>query len=243
MNRTLPNSSTYHLKTNLQMFFIKVFNYLFGRFLYSKNLHLSFSLNYSTRKRQINTQYLDYIRLATLELVANEINNKNLRGNVAEVGVYKGKFARHINQYFPLRKLYLFDTFQGFDEKDIKIEIKLGLNNVGQNFSDTSVDAVLKNMPFPQQCIVKKGFFPETTKDIDDRFVFVSLDTDLYEPIYQGLIYFYPRMVHGGYIFVHDVNNDSYKGAAKAVNQFASEQQISFLPIPDACGSVIFIKN
>ena len=162
------------------MFLIKVFNYLFGKFLGSKNLHLTFSLNYSTRKRQINTQYLDYIRLATLELVAHEINNKNLQGNVAEVGVYKGKFAQYINQYFPSRKLYLFDTFQGFDEKDIKAEIKLGLNNVGQNFSNTSVDIVLKNMPFPEQCIIKKGFFPETTEGIDDTFVFVSLDTDLY---------------------------------------------------------------
>ena len=225
------------------MFLIKVFNYLFGKFLGSKNLHLTFSLNYSTRKRQINTQYLDYIRLATLELVAHEINNKNLQGNVAEVGVYKGKFAQYINQYFPSRKLYLFDTFQGFDEKDIKAEIKLGLNNVGQNFSNTSVDIVLKNMPFPEQCIIKKGFFPETTEGIDDTFVFVSLDTDLYEPIYQGLTYFYPRMVRGGYIFVHDVNNNSYKGAAKAVNQFAIEQQISFLPLPDACGSAVLIKN
>ena len=225
------------------MFLIKVFNYLFGKFLGSKNLHLTFSLNYSTRKRQINTQYLDYIRLATLELVAHEINNKNLQGNVAEVGVYKGKFAQYINQYFPSRKLYLFDTFQGFDEKDIKAEIKLGLNNVGQNFSNTSVDIVLKNMPFPEQCIIKKGFFPETTEGINDTFAFVSLDTDLYEPIYQGLTYFYPRMVRGGYIFVHDVNNDSYKGAAKAVNQFAIEQQISFLPLPDACGSAVLIKN
>ena len=225
------------------MFLIKVFNYLFGKFLYSKNLHLNFSLKYSTRKRHINTQYLDYIRLATLELVANEINNKNLPGNVAEVGVYKGKFARYINQYFPLRKLYLFDTFQGFDEKDINAEIKLGLSNVDQDFSNTSTDVVLSNMPFPKQCIIKKGFFPETTEGIDDTFVFVSLDTDLYEPIYQGLIYFYPRMVHGGYIFVHDVHNDSYKGASKAVNQFAIEQKISFVPIPDTCGSVIFIKN
>lgn len=225
------------------MFLIKAFNYIFGRFLHSKKLHLTFSLNYSTRKRRIDLQYLDYVRLATLELVAHEINTKNLEGNAAEVGVYKGKFARYINQYFPLRKLYLFDTFQGFDEKDIKAEVGLGLNNVNQDFSNTSVDVVLKNMPFPQQCIVKKGFFPETTAGIEDSFVFVSLDTDLYEPIYQGLIYFYPRMAHGGYIFVHDVNNDLYKGAAKAVNQFSMEQHISFVPIPDTCGSVIFIKN
>lgn len=225
------------------MFFIKAFNYFFGRFLSSKKLHLSYSLNYLDRKRNINTNYLDYIRIATLELISHEIEKKNLPGNVAEVGVYKGKFAKYINQYFPSRKLYLFDTFQGFDKKDIDTEKKIGLNQTEQDFSNTSIETVLKNMPNPKQCIVKKGFFPDTTADVDDSFVFVSLDTDLYEPIYQGLLYFFPRIVKGGYIFVHDVNSDAYKGARKAVEQFSSEQHISFLPLPDACGSVVFIKN
>lgn len=225
------------------MFFIKAINYLFAKYLHSQKAHLNYSLTYSTRKRDIDLQYLDYIRLATLELIAHEIEKKNLAGNVAEVGVYKGKFAKYINQYFPSKKLYLFDTFEGFDEKDKKTEKELGLNEATQDFSNTSVDAVLKLMPFPDQCIIKKGFFPETASDVDDTFVFVSLDTDLYEPIYQGLKYFYPRMQKGGYIFVHDVNNDSYKGASKAVEQFSSEQNVSFLPIPDSCGSVVFIKN
>ena len=225
------------------MFFIKAFNYIFGRFLFSKKVHLTYSLNYLNRKRDIDTDYLDYIRIATLELISNEITRKNLSGNVAEVGVYKGKFAKYINQYFPSRKLYLFDTFQGFDEKDIDSEKKIGLSHTSQDFSNTSVESVLKNMPFPEECIIKRGFFPETTTGLDDSFVFVSLDTDLYEPIYQGLIYFFPRIVKGGYIFVHDVNNDAYKGARKAVDQFSSEQNISFLPLPDACGSVVFIKN
>jgi O-methyltransferase len=225
------------------MFLIKGFNYVFGKWLFSHNAHLNYSLKYSQRKRDIDINYLDYIRLATLELVANEIHKKNLPGNVAEVGVYKGKFAKYINQYFPSKRLYLFDTFEGFDKKDVQTEKKLGFNDATQDFSNTSVDLVLKNMPFPKQCVIKKGFFPETTAGIEDSFVFVSLDTDLYEPIYQGLIYFYPRMVKGGYIFVHDVNNDSYKGAAKAVDEFSSQQGISFLPIPDSCGSVVFIKN
>lgn len=225
------------------MFLIKAFNYLFGKWLFSHHAHLNYSLKYSDRKRDVDINYLDYVRLATLELVAHEIEKKNLSGNVAEVGVYKGKFAKYINQYFPSKKLYLFDTFEGFDEKDIQAEKKLGLNDANQDFSNTSVDKVLQLMPFPKQCIIKKGFFPDTAAGIEDSFVFVSLDTDLYEPIYQGLIYFYPRLEKGGYIFVHDVNNDSYKGAAKAVEKFSEEQGVSFVPLPDSCGSVVFIKN
>ena len=72
--------------------------------------------------------------------------------------------------------------------------------------------------------------------------MFVSIDADLYEPIYAGLQFFYKYLVRGGYIFVHDFNNDNYKGARKAVEQFCEEQNISFTPIPDAAGSVIITK-
>ena len=70
----------------------------------------------------------------------------------------------------------------------------------------------------------------------------MSLDADLYEPIYNGLQFFYPKLVRGGYIFVHDFNNDSYKGSRKAVEQFCSEQEINFVPIPDAGGSAVICK-
>jgi O-methyltransferase len=70
----------------------------------------------------------------------------------------------------------------------------------------------------------------------------VSIDTDLYDPIYNGLQYFYPRLVKGGYIFIHDYNNDAYLGAKKAVQQFCAENNISFVPLPDSCGSAIITK-
>ena len=56
-------------------------------------------------------------------------------------------------------------------------------------------------MAHPDNCIVKQGFFPETATDVEDTFCFVSIDTDLYEPIYQGLKFFYPKLEKGGYIF------------------------------------------
>ena len=38
-------------------------------------------------------------------------------------GVFRGEFASKINKCFPNSKLYLFDTFEGFDERDVKIEL------------------------------------------------------------------------------------------------------------------------
>jgi O-methyltransferase len=217
-------------------------NFLIGGLLQNKKIFIGNSLDYLRRARNIDKNYLDYIRLSTLELVSCEINKNKLQGSVAELGVYKGKFARYLNLYFPDRTLYLFDTFEGFDMRDVEKEKQKSFSSGDQDFSDTSIEAVMKLMPHPGQCRPIKGFFPESAKGIDEQFVFVSLDADLYEPIYHGLQFFYPKLVHGGYIFIHDFNNDSYKGSRKAVEQFCSEQNINFVPLPDAGGSAIICK-
>lgn len=223
-------------------FFAKAINYLFGKSLQNNHVVLTGSLAYLKRKRKIDNNYFDNVRLSVLELISFEIHENDLKGAVAELGVYKGKFARYINQFFPDRFLYLFDTFEGFDSRDVTNERQQNLSSGTQNFADTSIDLVLKRMPHPERCIPVKGFFPESARDIKDSFVFVSLDTDLYEPIYSGLRFFYPRLVNGGYIFIHDFNNDSYKGARKAVKTFCLEQNIGFIPIPDFGGSAIIVK-
>lgn len=66
----------------------------------------------------------DYVRFKT-DLVTAELDN-SLEGDVAELGVFKGDFAKHINRKFPDRKLYPFDTFEGFDEKEAENELAKG---------------------------------------------------------------------------------------------------------------------
>ena len=224
-------------------FLVQGINYVLGKSLQARNIFIGNSLNYVSRKRSIDKNYLDYIRLATLELISNQVNVQQLPGSVAELGVYKGKFARYINEYFPDRKLYLFDTFEGFDQRDIAKEQQQNYSSGNQNFSETSIEAVMKKMKYPEQCIPVKGYFPESASGIEEQFVFVSLDTDLYEPIYAGLQFFFPRLVHGGYIFVHDFNNDGYKGVKDAVVKFCSENKLAYVPLPDTGGSVVIGKG
>lgn len=209
--------------------------------LSAKGLYLTKSLDYKREPAPLPIN-LDYVRYATLGLCAQEILRKQVPGNVAEVGVYKGDFAKRLNYLFPQRQLYLFDTFAGFDAQDVATEKASGFSSGDQNFADTSVEAVLGQMPFPQQCLVKKGFFPVTAADVDDTFCFVSLDADLYDPILEGLRFFYARLAVGGFIFVHDYNNDEYKGARQAVLDFCHSQHVSFTPLPDSGGTVVLSK-
>ena len=214
------------------------------RSLLSRGIVLTMTLRYMKRARGIGiAKYAgDYVRNSTLELVAHEINSNGIRGSVAELGVYRGDFARIINEAFPDRKLYLFDTFEGFDRQDVLVDRNRDYSSGAQDFSETSVEIVLGKMKTPGNCIVKPGYFPESAAGVGDVFAFASIDADLYKPVFDGLFFFYPRLAKGGYIFVHDYNNDEYKGTRAAVKEYCREMDIPYLPLPDACGTAVLCK-
>lgn len=180
------------------------------------------------------------VRLSQLRLLAKEVNERNVEGSIAELGVYKGYIAKELNLLFKDRKLYLFDTFEGFDNKDTEFEKTMNnSNSIGLNFSDTSIQQVKSILPYPKQAIFCKGYFPDTAENIDDKFALVSLDPDLYLPTLNGLKYFYPKLSKGGYILIHDYNSIQFPNVKKAVDDFAKEEDIMIVPLCDIHGSAV----
>jgi O-methyltransferase len=110
------------------------------------------------------------------------------------------------------------------------------------DFKETNVNIVLDKMKYKKNCIIKKGYFPETAKDVDDIFAFVNIDVDLSDPIYNGLCWFYPHLEKGGYIFVHDYNHRQWTGAKAGIKKFVKEYGIPYFPLSDISGSVVFMK-
>lgn len=211
-----------------------------------KNMHMTARMCKNKEYRKLMFQFPsvgDNVRIGTLIRIAQEINLKQLKGSIAEVGVYRGGFANRIRIAFPGRKFYLFDTFEGFPEEQVKTaQSRDGVTNF-HTFEGTSVEIALKTIGETKDCIVKKGIFPETTKGIDDTFVFVSLDADLYEPTISGLEFFYPKMARGGYIMIHDFREGQYPGVGKAVDEFCDKYNIGYVPVADAIMSGIIVKN
>ena len=156
---------------------------------------------------------------------------------VAEAGVFQGDFAKYINQYFKNRKLYLFDTFEGFDSKDIELEQRKAFSEAKiSDYDNTSQELVLRKMIYPEQCIFRVGYFPETAKGIEENFCFVNLDLDLYQPTIEGLKWFEDKMVHGGVILVHDYFAENFRGVRQAVDEYMElrkNQQLHLMPIGD----------
>lgn len=189
------------------------------------------NLNYSYDIDKIYVLLSIKSRIMFTERFAQVASSENLKGSVAEAGVYRGEFAKEINRIFPDYKLYLFDTFEGFIDEDIAKEQKESLT-FANHLKNVNIEETMSKMPHPEKIELRVGRFPETADGIKDRFLFVNLDMDLYEPTLGGLRFFYPLMVEGGVILIHDYFNKVYPNIITAVSDFEKEIGCKLHKIP-----------
>ncbi len=136
------------------------------------------------------------------------------------------------------RTAFLLDTFEGFSKADLQ-----GID-AGQKmqFADTSLDAV-RAVVGEENVQFVKGYFPESASQLPDTsYCLVHIDCDLYAPILSALNYFYPRLVPGGFLIVHDYLSLAWDGAERAVDEFFADKPESIIPLTDGAGSVVIRK-
>lgn len=186
----------------------------------------------------------DISRLWSLILNIKQVLGEGVEGDFAELGVWRGNTAAVLAHFAQLhqRKVYLFDTFEGFSERDI-----VGPDaGHGKSFSNTSMgmvsDVIGANMSHCELC---PGYFPDTVTEqhANSKYAVVSLDADLYLPLKAGLEFFYPRMAHGGILFFHDYSSQLWKGASQALNEWAADSGEKIILMPDKSGSAFFRKT
>lgn len=178
-------------------------------------------------------------RIIFLECLSRNMAEKKIPGACAEAGVFQGDFAKHINRLFPQKKLYLFDTFQGFPNEDLKADSSFSKAKEG-DYCNAEEAEVLKKMEHPEKCIIQKGYFPKTAIGIEGSFCFVNLDMDLYKPTSAGLHWFGPRMEADGVILVHDYFSDNFRGPKNAVDEYLLQNpNLISMPIGDGISIAI----
>lgn len=179
----------------------------------------------------------DYARYATFALAVQRLLDEHIAGSFAEAGVYRGHLSSFLHRLAPERTYYLFDTFEGFPQQDLEPGVA-----EDRRFSDTSVDLVLHTIGDTENIVVRKGYVPETFAGLEhEQFAFVLLDLDLYRPTAAGLEFFYPRLVPGGYLAIHDYNNPESNWACKrAVDAFMKDKPEYIIELADRFGTALF---
>ncbi len=212
--------------------------------------HTEFNLLYKKFiKKNTRNNSGDISRLWSLILNIKQIILDDIQGEFAEVGVWKGNTAAVLAFYANKhgRKVYLFDTFEGFNKKDIKgIDLDKNSELKNKNFQDTSIQIVKDNIDKDYvACEIVEGYFPESINENhkNKKFALVHLDCDLYEPTSSGLEFFYNRMSPGGIFILHDYSNCSWNGSKKAIDEFILKKKESLILMPDKSGSAFFRKN
>lgn len=184
----------------------------------------------------------DLGRFFFLNLCIDFLLEEKIAGDVAELGVYKGNSAFLLSKY-AIRmntNCYLFDTFEGFEPKDL---VNLDFEKGKTNFSDTSITEV-REMLGEQNIIYVKGYFPESLNQIKEvnSFALVHIDCDLEKPFAAALNYFYPRIKKGGFLIMHDYSSLFWPGAKKAIESFFVDKAEFVIPVPDKSGTGVIRK-
>jgi O-methyltransferase len=185
----------------------------------------------------------DYVRQGTAELLCREIDDHGVPGAIGELGVFRGDFASLLSRYLPDREVHLFDTFEGFDARDVAVDAREDLVDDFIAFSATDPRSVRARFADLSGVSLHPGWFPQSAADAEDvTFAMVSIDADLYAPVLEGLNWFYQRLSPGGYILVHDFNNGAFGGARKATREFQSRSGAPVVAIPDWGGTAIVAR-
>jgi hypothetical protein len=148
------------------------------------------------------------------------LKTRNLEGDLAEIGVYRGGSARLIALLKDHKPLHLFDTFAGMPAVRPDVD-----QHQAGDFADTSLEAVKRYLSGCSDIVFHPGLFPDSARELGrtpTRFCFVHLDVDIYESTKAGLEFFYPRLVPGGVIISHDYRSLKCPGVKRAFDEFFS---------------------
>jgi O-methyltransferase len=152
-------------------------------------------------------------RCRSLHTLASGV--RNLNGQVAEVGVYKGGTALMLAELMPAKRLYAFDTFTGMPGTAGSLDI----HRAG-DFADTSLEAVRGRLQAYPNVEFRRGLFPRTTEGLErEAFCLAHFDGDLYQSCRDFIAFFWPRLVPGGLLVFDDWNWKGCPGVGAAIEE------------------------
>ena len=196
--------------------------------------------------------------LRALNLAQYVDHTLDVEGGWVECGVFSGFSALMTAEIHRIRNpeyrgegLHLIDSFEGLSQPTIndatgKRDLGNGeterISNFRQGHFAAGLDQVQLTMhPFPH-AQYHKGWVPDILEALpDQKWAFVHIDVDLYEPTLGCLEYFVPRMACGGCIVNDDFSSPLFPGGGIAWREYCERHGLSYA-ILDSGQSVLFVE-
>jgi O-methyltransferase len=162
---------------------------------------------------------------------------RNIAGATVECGVYQGaaSFLMCNRADRGQKKHYVFDSFEGLSKP---------LSYDGSYWKDgdmsvpiEKVREALQNFNFIH---FFKGWIPHRFSEVDgEKFSFVHVDVDLFQPTFDSIQFFYPRMEVGGILLFDDYGFNTCPGAKLAIDTFMENKPEPVIHLPTGQAFVV----
>ena len=163
------------------------------------------------------------------------LHARNLSGNYAEFGSYRGGCAWMILSTAELessRRFHLFDTFSGIPSDRLTEDERVA--GFAGRLNDTSVDYLSKLLepwdPIPQ---LWPGDVFDTIPAADTgELAFVHMDLNAAAPTLHVLEHVYGRVVPGGIVVFDDYGGPGYEEQRAAIEDFLRDRPEELVALP-----------
>lgn len=170
----------------------------------------------------------------------------SLEGDFVECGVWKGLLSTTIMSYFDWstvgRIFFLFDTFQGVDERQLTNE-EIDKGNIAyfrEMYKEDLYEGVVKNFSEFKNVEIVRGSVPETLPTADiGKVAYLSIDMNNSAPEIAAATYFWDRLAPGAPILLDDYGFVNYEVQKRAFDAWAAERGIQILALPTGQGLMI----
>ena len=164
----------------------------------------------------------------------------DVEGHTAECGAWRGMgsyLIARVNRAGSMRRThFVFDSFEGLSEPD---EID-GSYWTGGDLAESEETCRRSLAEFGDDVRIHKGWIPDCFGQLnDERFAFVHIDVDLYQPTRDSLEFFYPRLNPGAVVLCDDYGFTSCPGATRAMDEFLEDKPEKAIPLSAGAGFFI----
>lgn len=175
-----------------------------------------------------------------------------IEGDYVECGVGNGFLSSAILEYLPWDKLnkhfYLFDTFEGLDERYVTSEELKRIGSV-ESYNKEQIEegtycsnyqSVEENFREWDRIHLIKGAIPDTLKTTSiGKVCFLHIDMNCAIPEIAAIEHFYPKLSIGSIMLLDDYAYSGYYEQKRAMDNWADKLGVDIVSLPTGQGMLV----